>query len=137
MPNKNKSRWFKTVILFHLLQLTNPYHHSVVPCTVCLKAYRPVSRKASIRKIDHINKHSVGWKTWTLHQSSKIARYSVVKSDTYIVYIDQLELYQFTKIINMVMVGTPQQCFFRKSNAEVHDRLEPYNNVQICDIPLL
>ena len=35
-----------------------------------------------------------------------IAHYSVVKTDKYLVYIAQLDLYQFTKMINTFMVGT-------------------------------
>ena len=60
-----------------------------------------------------MNKWSVVLQPWTLHKSSNTARYSVVKSDTYLVYIDQIELDQFMNIINMFRVGT-QQLFFSK-----------------------
>ena len=36
-----------------------------------------------------------------------IVHYSVVKTDQYLVYIAQLDLYQFTKKINIFRVGTP------------------------------
>ena len=43
----------------------------------------------------------------TVHQSSNIAQFYVVKSDTSLVYIDKLDLDQFMKIINMFRVGIP------------------------------
>ena len=53
----------------------------------------------------NINKHSLLWKTWTLNQSSNIARFSFPKLETSLVYIDHLDIYQFRKIINMFRVG--------------------------------
>ena len=41
---------------------------------------------------EHINKRSVAWQTWTLHQSSNISRFSILKLEISLVYIDQLEL---------------------------------------------
>ena len=56
---------------------------------------------------DNINKHSVALQTWTLHQSSNISWLYVVKLETYLIYIDQLELDQFMKIIKMFRVEIP------------------------------
>ena len=42
-----------------------------------------------------------------------IAYFYVVKTDTYLVYIAQLNIYQFTKMINMFRVGTPQPFIFK------------------------
>ena len=38
-----------------------------------------------------------------------IAYYSVFKSDKYLVNIAEIDLYQFTEMINIFRVGTPQQ----------------------------
>ena len=42
-----------------------------------------------------------------------IAYFYVVKTDTYLVYIAQLNIYQFTKMFNMFRVGTPQPFLFK------------------------
>ena len=42
-----------------------------------------------------------------------IAHNYVVKKEAYLVYIAQLEVDQFTKIINMFSVGTPQPFIFK------------------------
>ena len=53
---------------------------------------------------------------FTLHQRSNIARFFVVKLETYLVYIGQLELDHFMKIINMFRVGiSPPENKFNKN----------------------
>ena len=42
-----------------------------------------------------------------------ISHYSVFKTNKYFVYIAQLDLDQFTKMINMFRVGTPQPFIFK------------------------
>ena len=54
-----------------------------------------------------IKKLIVLYQTWTLHQSSIVARFSVVNLDKSLVYIDQL--YNFMKIFNLSRVGIPTQ----------------------------
>ena len=44
-----------------------------------------------------------------------IAHYSVVKTDKSLVYIAQLDLYLFTKTINMFKVGTGKPLFSKLS----------------------
>ena len=52
-----------------------------------------------------INKRSVTWQTWTLHQSSSISLFYIFKLDRSLVYIDKLD--QLMKIINLYMVVIP------------------------------
>ena len=48
-PRFPEARQFKTVILSHSLQSTNPHQHSAFPCTACLNTYGPVSWMIDIR----------------------------------------------------------------------------------------
>ena len=50
------------------------------------------------------------------------------KIEESLVHIEKLEIYQFTEMINMFRVGTPQP-FFEKLNTMVHDRLEIYTTL--------
>ena len=43
----------------------------------------------------------------------KMAHSSVTKSDKSLVYIEQLKIFKFTKMINMFRAGTPQPFFFK------------------------
>ena len=42
-----------------------------------------------------------------------IAHYTVVKTDQYLVYIAQLDLHQFTKMINIFRVEAPNPSIFK------------------------
>ena len=58
------------------------------------------------------------WMQWCMADSNHtpqliIAHNYVVKKEAYLVYIAQLEVDQFTKIINMFSVGTPQPFIFK------------------------
>ena len=60
----------------------------------------------------------VNWIQWCMTDSNPtpkyiIAHYSVVEVDKYLVHITQLDLDQFTKMINMFRVGTPQPFIFK------------------------
>ena len=56
--------------------------------------------------------HNGALQTRNLHHSSNVACSSVVKSETFLVYLEQLELDQLTKMITMFRSGTPQPWFF-------------------------
>ena len=85
-----------------------PSNHSWVQCL----HHMPQCQRTRVYKDwcldnEHIEKRSAAWQTWTLYQISNTARFSVVKIDKSLAYIDQLELYQLMKIINMFRVGIP------------------------------
>ena len=42
-----------------------------------------------------------------------IEHYSVVKTDQFLVYIAQLDIYQFMEMINIFNVGTPNPFIFK------------------------
>ena len=89
-----------------------PSNHSQAQCLYHVPQYQWTgANKGNSPDKKNIKKHSVERQTWTLHQSSNIARFSVVKFKTSLLYIDQLELDQFMKIINMfrVVITTPEE----------------------------
>ena len=46
-----------------------------------------------------------------------IEHYSVVKTDQFLVYIAQLDIYQFMEMINIFNVGTPNPFIFKIENS--------------------
>ena len=58
------------------------------------------------------------WMQWCMKDSNHtpkfiISYYSVVKKNKYLVHIAQIDIDQFTKIINMFSVATPQPFLFK------------------------
>ena len=64
--------------------------------------------------------HNGAWQDWTLHHTCNIAQYYVVKTETYLLWIDQLDMNYFTKIINMFRVGI-QPPFFWKLQKQLNN----------------
>ena len=83
-------------------------HHIYCTCgTKMIIMFRVGTPQLFLLKIEY----NGAWMTWNLHNRSNISRSSVVINETSLVYIYQLELDRFTKMINMVRVGIPPPTF--------------------------
>ena len=78
--------------------------------------------------------HNGVWHTSILQHNSDIEKPYVLNTEISLVSIDQLELDQFTTMINGFKSGPWN--FFSKLNTMVHQRLKSYTTLEIYHNPL-